>query len=238
MRRRLVSYFDRRNRLSADELADETLNRIARTLEQSGIIRVTPPPRYCYIVARFILLEDIRRERVCVRVDDARHLDAPPGLGKRLTESAQDHALHEERLECLDGCLQRLPVEQRELVAEYYRDSQRQKIERRRDLAKKLGITMNALAIRAWRIRAALETCVEACRKARGQISRRSALSEGALSTRTCERCHSCLNRHTTTIGSWATCWACFPTRKPTASTRRVSPTMRSPGGSASSKTT
>src|SRR5882762_8496103 len=34
MRRRLVLYFDRRNRLSADELADETLNRIGRTLEK------------------------------------------------------------------------------------------------------------------------------------------------------------------------------------------------------------
>jgi hypothetical protein len=38
MRRRLVSYFDRRNRDTADDLADETLNRIARTLENDGAI--------------------------------------------------------------------------------------------------------------------------------------------------------------------------------------------------------
>ena len=38
MRRRLVSYFDRRSRPSADELADEALNRIARTLDEVGII--------------------------------------------------------------------------------------------------------------------------------------------------------------------------------------------------------
>ncbi len=61
MRRRLVSYFDRRNRPSPDELADETLNRIARTLEQDGAIAVRPPARYCYVTARFVFLEDVRK---------------------------------------------------------------------------------------------------------------------------------------------------------------------------------
>src|SRR5262249_12335090 len=61
IRRRLVAYFDRRNRPFPDELADETLNRIAKTLGQTASIAVTPPARYCYIVARFVLLEDLRR---------------------------------------------------------------------------------------------------------------------------------------------------------------------------------
>ena len=42
------------------------------------------------------------------------------------------------------------------LIVEYYRDTGRQKIERRRALADRLGISMNALAIRASRIRDAL----------------------------------------------------------------------------------
>src|SRR6476660_9461513 len=74
MRRRLVFYFDRRNRLSADELADETFNRIGRTLEKDGAIAVTPPARYCYVVARFVLLEDVRRDRQYVPVDESRDL--------------------------------------------------------------------------------------------------------------------------------------------------------------------
>src|SRR4051812_42100284 len=53
MRRRLVSYFERRNRPSADELADDTFNRIGRTLEDAGVIQTRPPARYCYVVARF-----------------------------------------------------------------------------------------------------------------------------------------------------------------------------------------
>ena len=63
MRRRLVSSFDRRNRPAADELADETLSRVARTLQEAGTIATTPPARYCYVTARFVLLEDVRRER-------------------------------------------------------------------------------------------------------------------------------------------------------------------------------
>jgi len=161
MRRRLVAYFDRRNRLAVDELADETLNRVARTLETDGVIATTPPARYCYVVARFVLLEDIRRERVTGRGGerDLAALGDPNSLA-----AVESTALREERFQCLDRCLQELRPDQRELVIEYYRDSGRQKIERRQALARQLGITMNALAIRASRIRAALEACVTACR--------------------------------------------------------------------------
>ena len=188
MRRRLVSYFDRRNRLSADELADETLNRIARTLEQSGAIRVTPPARYCYVVARFILLEDVRRERMHIRVDDPQRLDLPSDWRRGIADRDPNLALREQRLDCLDCCLQKLQPEQRDLVVEYYRDTLREKIDRRRDLAKRLGITMNALALRAWRIRTSLETCVEACRNARGQVSRCCACAGSSASVEPASR--------------------------------------------------
>jgi len=164
MRNRLVVYFDRRNRLSADELADETLNRIARTLERDGRIETTPPARYCFVVARFVLLEDIRRERLQVPLDETRA--RVPGSGSRLDED-DDAAARELRLESLDRCLQLLKPEQRDLIVEYYHGARQQKIERRRELAKRLGISMNALGIRASRIRAVLESCVEsACRVA------------------------------------------------------------------------
>ena len=162
MRRRLVSYFDRRNRLSADDLADETLNRIGRTLEKDGAIATTPPARYCYVVARFVLLEDVRREHMYVPLDEPRIASASAGRGVSLHEPDEELAIKEQRLESLARCLRELKPEQREFLAEYYRDTGRQKIERRRDMAKRLGITMNALGIRASRIRGALGACVEA----------------------------------------------------------------------------
>jgi DNA-directed RNA polymerase specialized sigma24 family protein len=164
MRQRLVSYFDRRNRPSPDELADETLNRVARTLEESRTIGIRPPARYCYVVARFVLLEDLRR-----REHSHSRLGDPPGQATApapdvTTEEPDDGAgLREQRLECLERCLAGLKPEHRELIIEYYRDTRREKIERRRELAARLGITMNALAVRACRIRDILEACVASC---------------------------------------------------------------------------
>lgn len=159
IRQRLVTYFDRRNRPRPEELADETLDRVARTLEQSGVIAVTPPARYCYVVARFVLLEDIRQERRQVALDDA----APGRLRPHGDDVYRDRDAREERLNCLDNCLEQLKPEQRSLILEYYRDTKRQKIERRRELAGRLSITMNALAIRASRIRDAVLTCMRRC---------------------------------------------------------------------------
>lgn len=164
MRRRLVAYFERRNRPYSDDLADETLNRIARTLETSGAIKVTPPARYCYVVAKFVLLEDFRRERSQPRASEVGNVTLSAKSLNR-PEIDEATALRELRLECLDVCLQELRPEQRDLVLEYYRDSKREKIDRRRALAQRLGISINALGIRACRIRDTLEACVEACRQ-------------------------------------------------------------------------
>lgn len=164
-RRRLVAYFDRKNRPAPDTLADRTLNRISKTLEASGVIATKPPLRYCYVVARFVLLEDLRRERRHVPFDDVLHASAATWPAPHIADDAV--FVQEQRLECLDRCLRKLKPEQQDLIVDYYGDARRQRIDRRRNLAARLGITMNALGIRAWRIRAALESCVGACCKNR-----------------------------------------------------------------------
>src|SRR5215467_13271204 len=64
MRRRLAVYFDRKNCRSPDELADETMNRVAQKLEEKGSITELSPAHYCYVTARFVFLEYLRgRER-------------------------------------------------------------------------------------------------------------------------------------------------------------------------------
>jgi DNA-directed RNA polymerase specialized sigma24 family protein len=64
---------------------------------------------------------------------------------------------------CLEECIGKLSAENRELVLGYYAADGRQKIEQRKLLAEKLGIAPNALRIRAYRIRAALQKCLERC---------------------------------------------------------------------------
>jgi DNA-directed RNA polymerase specialized sigma24 family protein len=164
-RRRLVCYFDRRNRPCPDELADDTLNRIARTLEEDGVIAVRPPARYCYVVARFVLLEDARRrEHKHVSLTPRLHRFEPIGRASTIRlEGDESRAREERQLDCLDRCVETLPPEQQTLIVEYYRDERRAKIDGRRALAQRLGISMNALSVRACRIRGALEACVEDC---------------------------------------------------------------------------
>jgi DNA-directed RNA polymerase specialized sigma24 family protein len=170
MRRRLVLYFQRKRCLTPDDLADETLTRVTRRLEEEGRITDATPARYCYIVAKFVLLEHLRDPEV----RQVRELDVPeqvrdprdprePGPGAVHGETTHD----ERMLECLDRCLAGLEPGDRTLILEYYRDEQRARIDRRRQLAANLGVTANALAIRACRLRDKLERCVRACRAGR-----------------------------------------------------------------------
>jgi DNA-directed RNA polymerase specialized sigma24 family protein len=154
MHRRLVSYFDHKNCLSPRELADETLSRVARRLEEEGSITGATPAHYCYIIARFVFLE-YQRQRVPLPISD----------GEVSAAEKPDDATetHTRRLDCLEQCLGRLEQEQRELILTYYQGEQRVKIASRRELAGRLGLTVNALSIRACRIRDRLEACVRTC---------------------------------------------------------------------------
>jgi DNA-directed RNA polymerase specialized sigma24 family protein len=163
MRRRLARYFDRRNCSSPDELADETLNRVARKLEEKGEIVGASPAHYCYIVAKFVFLEfGRRREHNQTSLDDAQ------GSGRVMPYLAVpsrpdvDAVAKEKLFDCLERCLDKLQPEDRELILDYYRGEQRAKIERRAELAARFGLTLNALSIRACRIRGKLEICVSA----------------------------------------------------------------------------
>lgn len=160
MRARLVSYFERKNCSAPDELADETLNRIARRLDEEGITEADAPARYCYIVARFVFLEYLRtKEKEQAMAADLLkqgHVNQPVGVDVAAVE-------RQRLLSCLDECLERLDPTQRDIIARYYSGQEREKIDNRRKLAKQLGISPNALTIRACRIREKLEACVSRC---------------------------------------------------------------------------
>ncbi len=154
MRRRLAAYFRRKRCLAPDDLADETLARVAGKLEEHGSITDGPPARYCYIVARFVFLEYLRSaDRRLTNLDE----DAAAG-GKAAApiRTADDDDVFSR----LDLCLQELSDRDRTLILEYYSGTDTERIARRRALATRLELTLNALSIRACRIRDTLEACV------------------------------------------------------------------------------
>ena len=159
MRDRLVVYFDRKNCRAPDDLSDETLNRVGRRLEEEGITTSESPARYCYIVARFVFMESLRdAQKDNTLRQEIRPL--PSDNGFAFSEAAEKQ---ERMLNCLEQCTAKLDSAQREIILQYYSGKERLKIERRRALAKSLGITLNALSIRAYRIRDKLEACVKLC---------------------------------------------------------------------------
>jgi DNA-directed RNA polymerase specialized sigma24 family protein len=160
IRQRLKSYFDRKNCLSSDELADETLNRIARKLEEKGSITDISALHYCYMTAKFVFLENVRSPKA-VPQDSAELPDVGTNTaGFAETETTEEN---EKTLTCLEKCLAKLAAADRDLILEYYRGERRTKLEARSGLAMRLALTMNALGIRACRIRSKLEACVNQC---------------------------------------------------------------------------
>lgn len=157
MRDRLVRYFDRKNCLNPDELADETLNRAARRLEEEGKIETDAPAKYCYTVARFVFLEHLRSsDAKSVQLDSV-------NVGLDTRGDSEEAELKERMLKCLEKCTASLDELSRDIILRYYVGDQREKIDNRSALAKSLGVTANALAIRACRIRNKLEECVSKC---------------------------------------------------------------------------
>jgi DNA-directed RNA polymerase specialized sigma24 family protein len=158
MQRRLIGYFDRRNCSTPHELADETLDRVARRLEEEKITADEHPAKYCYIVARFVFMEYLRASHQdnALLEDFGRQLAQPPS-------QPDGQQIKETMLDCLEQCTGKLEPGNWEIITGYYVGEERAKIQNRRALAANLGITSNALSIRACRIRDKLEACVEQC---------------------------------------------------------------------------
>jgi len=159
-RRKLMAFFEARGSDSPAEHADETLNRAARKITEGE--QIEDINKYLYGVARLMLLELGReRARGPLPLDDA----APPRArsADELAEEAGAREERERRFECFERCLGSLPPESRAFVVAYYRDEKGEKIRGRKRQAGDMGVSLNALRLRASRIRSALGRCVGEC---------------------------------------------------------------------------
>jgi DNA-directed RNA polymerase specialized sigma24 family protein len=155
IRRRLFQYFERKNCSSALELADETLNRVARRLEEEGNISGSTPSQFCFNTARYIFFESLRKPQHHQSLNES----------VATSDFQKDSEEEQHRSDCLERCLQKLDPQDQTLILSYYQGERRSRIENRKTMAAKLGVSMNALSIRACRIRIKLESCIRKCLK-------------------------------------------------------------------------
>lgn len=158
IRLRLIKIFTCRGCSEAEELADETINRVsARVAEIATDYRGDPAP-YFYAVSHKVHQEYLRK-LPAQQIDP--ETDAVASTSSAPTISLADDI--ESEYECLERCLDHLPAENRDLVVRYYQQERQAKIEHRKRLATEFGIAVNALRIRAHRIRLTLQHCVQDC---------------------------------------------------------------------------
>jgi RNA polymerase sigma factor (sigma-70 family) len=145
IRLRLIKIFTCRGCSEAEDLADETINRVSKKLKEIESTYSGARAPYFFGVANKVHLEYVRRPR-----------PVPP-------PQADESEDIEKEYDCLEQCIEKLTPNNRDLVRLYYQDEKTAKIVHRKKLADQLGIALNALRIRAHRIRTTLQGCVEGC---------------------------------------------------------------------------
>lgn len=140
---RLTRIFAAKGCCQAEDLADQTFDVIARKIDWLIENYVGDPSLYFFGVAKKIYKPPKPIP------------SAPP---------APDNTEVERRASCLEECLSHLAsADEREVVLRYHQKEKGEKIRERKQIAKELGISANALRIRIWHIHARLRPCVQQC---------------------------------------------------------------------------
>jgi len=160
LRRKLVKFFECYRCHPAEDYADQVFDRIAKRPDLKEIRHI---PSFALGVARNIYLEHLKHAR---RIES---YDGVPDGGPVLADDHDYEAnlierLDEEpRLDCLRESLATLTADERQNLLEYYDDDRQKLSAKRRDLAAKLDITMEALRVRMNRARERLLSLVQDC---------------------------------------------------------------------------
>ena len=152
IRLKLLKYFQWCGSEVPDIDADETINRVTRRVyEGQDVYNLTG---YIYGVAKLVHAESLKRRNLKRALDEGSFIEES-SLG--LEAEVANYQ------ECLERCLASLNDEDREVITEYYRHKKSQKIDCRKRLAARLGISLNTLRVKMYRQRMNLEACVEKC---------------------------------------------------------------------------
>ncbi len=151
---RLIRIFAGRGCPDAEILADLTIDRVTMKIDKLCGNYVGAPAAYFHGVAKKIYFEWLRRQKKVNEAAALYSLDNNPSC-----DDDDDDAEY-----CsLEVCLDELQAGDREFILEYYFGEKRAKIQSRKRLAERLGISIGALHIRASRIRSRLHECVLRC---------------------------------------------------------------------------
>ncbi len=143
----LIRILTNRGCYEADIVADETMIFVTKKAREVAPEYVGDPALYFFGVCKFKHKEWLRKR--------SRPVPPPP-------EPAPDI---EQECACVEECMAKLSSGDHDLFRRYHEKERREKINERSQLAEELGIGLNALRIRAHRIKSKLRSCVDDCLK-------------------------------------------------------------------------
>ena len=164
IREKLVRFFEWKGCVPGNDYADETIDRVARRLEEGLDSKPENPYLYFHGIAVNVVRERWHKSARDPQPLDALPYSAGPAVDPFELDARKDLELeNERRLDCLHDCLARLPAGSRELLVTYHLGESGVDIGRRKGLAETLNIPATALRLRAYRIRRRLEKCMRQC---------------------------------------------------------------------------
>jgi DNA-directed RNA polymerase specialized sigma24 family protein len=151
IRWRLIAILASRGCAVPEELADETIDRVARRVADIRDAYVGDKAIYFLGVMNNVHHEYLKRPK----------MTRPP-------EAVDDVEVKEKTHLCLDKCLDKLTANSRRMIERYYAADKQAKIDLRKQLAAESGVSLNTLRLRALRIREKLQACIEQCLQTEG----------------------------------------------------------------------
>lgn len=150
IRLRLIKILTYKGCFEAEELVDETFNRVNKKIDWLLENYKGEPSLYFLAVANNIFLEFIKKPR---------HEE----LSENLFQKKAVEEDFQPEYECLQKCLQTLNDSQREFILNYYQGEKSAKIDNRKKITTDLGKGVISVRVQAFRLRKKLQKCVLEC---------------------------------------------------------------------------
>ena len=148
IRRRLTTIFAARACPAPEELADETIDRVARRVVDIAAGYEGEKAKYFFGVANNVHHEYLKR----------------PAPAETEQELINDDTSDKERTAaCLEQCLGKLSSDARAMILRYYSEDRQAKIELHKMMAHEFGVSINTLRLRVLRMKEKLQPCLERC---------------------------------------------------------------------------
>ncbi len=164
LRLSLIAFFAMRGAVDPNELADETLNRVAYRLAEGQVITTNNPAYYFLAVARNVWREQLALPHKIVMLPEfSDELPALTVSPEELLLEVEQRSRTEQQFDCFMNCLARLSETDRSLLREYHQGQGQANSKNRQALAQRVGVTLGSLRNRLSRIRDRVATCTQNC---------------------------------------------------------------------------